>query len=564
MQGHIDRRELAASIEKFALANAVMHGGKAQVGPIIGKLIAENANLRLHLKEIQPEIAKIVSKINKLSLSEQEAMLREEWPDFFEPKTAPKPKTLPPLANAIKGKVVMRFAPSPSGLLHLGGAYPLLLNSEYCKMYDGKLLLRLDDTDPERVELENYKAIEEDAKWITENNIDKVIVQSNRMSHYYKRAKEVLRAQHAYVCVCESKKWKKLMLKGRACPCRELPVSEQLKRWKQMLNGTIPAGGAVVRIKTNLQDPNPALRDWPALRICETPHPLQKKKYRVWPLMNFAVAVDDHELGITHSVRAKDHMDNERKQNLLQKKMGWNVPIGIHVARIVFTDIELSKRKLAAAIKAGKYTGWDDVRLATLKALKRRGYQPAALAKFYTIGIGLSQSDKKVSAKDFFQNLNALNRELIDKKANRYWFVPNPVKISIIGAPKVREVEAKLHPDKKAVRKIKVGKTIFVAKSDLEKFKGKEVRLMHLYNIVLGKKAKFTSEENKPIQKIQWVSDDNIKTEVLMPDGKIISGLAEANTQKLKIDDIIQFERFGFCRLDKKLKGKLIFCYAHN
>ena len=163
------------------------------------------------------------------------------------------------------------------------------------------------------------------------------------------------------------------MLKGQACPDRDKPPTAQLQRWKGMLSGKVKEGAAVVRIKTDLQDKNPALRDWPAIRINETPHPRTKNKYRVWPLMNFAVAVDDYELGITHSVRGNDTADNEKRQNMLQKKMGWPMPTGLHIGRINFTGFELSTTTTRKAIEAGKYTGWDDVRLPSLRALKRPG-----------------------------------------------------------------------------------------------------------------------------------------------------------------------------------------------
>jgi len=557
-------KDIDKLIEKHALANAYSHDGKAQSGAIIGKLIADNPDVKLHMKELAPNINKTVQRVNSLSREKQEAELRKVFPDFFKPKEIPQKKELPELPSAVKGKVVMRFAPSPSGPLHIGHALAMGLNSEYCKLYKGKFLLRIEDTNPENIDPAAYEMILEDAKWATKNNVSKVIIQSGRLPVYYKRAEEILRKGHAYVCFCDSEKWKELMLKGQACPDRGKPVTAQLKRWQGMLSGKVKEGAAVVRIKTNLADKNPALRDWPALRINETSHPRTKKEYRVWPLMNFAVAVDDYELGITHSVRGKDHADNEKRQNGLQEKMGWPKPTGIHIGRINFEGFELSTTKTRELIEKKKYGGWDDVRLPFLRALKRRGYTPEALIRF-SIEVGPSLTDKTVNVEDFFKNLDAYNRDILDKTAQRYWFVPNPVPIAVMGkTPNVREVSALLHPAKSATRKIKVGKKLYVMKKDLERFKGQEVRLMHLFNVKLGKKASFTSSENKHIQKIQWVSDDNIKAEILMPDGSVMKGLAESNVAKLKPGEIIQFERFGFCRLDKKKKDKLVFVFAHG
>ena len=489
--------------------------------------------------------------------------LKKIAPELMEEKKVVEEKKLKPLPNAVQGKVVMRLEPSFSGRMHIGHAFPLSLNYSYVKKYDGKLIIRLADTNPKSVELSAYKGLPEDANWLTSNGVDQVVIQSDRMHLYYKYAEEFIKKGFAYICMCDPEKWKKLTLAKTACPCRSIAPKENLERWKHMLKD-YKEGEAVLRIKTDIKHPNPAIRDWPAARIIIIPHPRQGKKYRVWPLMNLSVAIDDHELGITHAIRAKEHIDNEKRQLYLYKYMNWTAPTQLYVGRIKFEGMELSKSKIRAMIESKKYSGWDDVRLPTLLALKRRGYQPHAIVDFFT-SMGVSEVDKNISSIDFFKLLDAANRKLIDPIAHRYSFIPTPVKIDVKDAPKIKEITAKLHPDNdKELKTIKVGKSIFIPHADLQKYGGTEVRLMHLYNIILNKKAKFTSEENKPIQKIQWVSDDNIKTSVLMPDGEVIDGLAEANVEKLKIGDIIQFERFGFVRLDKKEKTKLTFCYTHN
>lgn len=554
--------KLEQLIEKFALANAFQHNGKAQQGSVIGKLIAEEPKIKGKLKEVVSKISKIISEINKLPIKQQEEKLLKIYPEFFE-KAEHEEKQLKDMPNAVKGKVVMRFEPSFSGRLHIGHAYPFSLNYSYVKKYDGKLILRLADTNPKNVDKTAYKGIPEDANWLTSNSIDKTIIQSDRMPIYYKYIDEFIKKGFAYICNCDPEKWKELTLAKKECPCRKLSPKENLERWKHMLKD-YKEGEAVLRIKTDIKHPNPAIRDWPAARIIVIPHPRQGKKYRVWPLMNLSVAIDDHELGITHAIRAKEHIDNEKRQLYIYKYMGWKAPTQLYVGRLKFEDLELSKSKIRPMIESGKYTGWDDVRLPTLPALRRRGYQAHAIVDLYT-DMGISEADKKISGADFFKLLDAANRKLIDPIAHRYSFVAVPVKIDIKDAPKIKEVTAKLHPDNdKELKKVKVGKNIFIQHIDLQRYGGTEVRLMHLYNIILNMKAKYTSTENKPIQKIQWVSDDSIKTDVLMPNGEVVEGLAEANVKKLNVGDIIQFERFGFVRLDKKEKNKLIFCYTHN
>jgi len=152
---------------------------------------------------------------------------------------------------------------------------------------------------------------------------------------------------------------------------------------------------------------------------------------------------------------------------------------------------------------------------------------------------------------------------MIDAEANRYSFAKDAKELKIVKKPKIESVEVPVHPDKAETRKIELGK-IFISKDDLKYLKGKEVRLLHLYNIKLGRKIEFTSEENKDIPKINWVSD-GVETKILMPDGKWISGMAEKAIEDIEEDEIIQFERFGFCRFDRvDEKGIYEFWFAHR
>jgi glutamyl-tRNA synthetase len=235
------------------------------------------------------------------------------------------------------------------------------------------------------------------------------------------------------------------------------------------------------------------------------------------------------------------------------------MPTHLYVGRINFEDLRVSASKTRKLIEKKKFKGWDDIRLPFLSALKRRGYQPDAFIK-HAIEIGVSANDKTVSGEEYFETINKFNREVLDADANRYYFVPTPVKIQVEGAPDLKEVNLKIHPDKKKTRLIKTGKYFYISKEDLEKYKGKEIRLKGLFNIKLNKKVVFTSKENKAVPKIQWVSDDNIKIEVLMPNNKKIKGLAEVNVKNLGNNNIVQFERFGFVRKE----SNNLFVFGHK
>jgi glutamyl-tRNA synthetase len=171
-----------------------------------------------------------------------------------------------------------------------------------------------------------------------------------------------------------------------------------------MLDGTYPEGSAVMRVKTDLDHPNPAVRDWPALRIIDTvkyPHPRVGSKYRVWPLYNIAAGLDDHLLGITHIIRGKDHLTNGVRQEYLYKHLGWEYPQAIHYGRLKITGAFLSKSKIVAGIRDGTFNGWDDPRLATFAALRKRGITPEAIKKMI-IDVGPKPADVTLSWENLY------------------------------------------------------------------------------------------------------------------------------------------------------------------
>jgi glutamyl-tRNA synthetase len=206
--------------------------------------------------------------------------------------------------------------------------------------------------------------------------------------------------------------------------------------------------------------------------------------------------------------------------------------------------------------------GWDDPRLTTLIALKRRGFSPEGLREFL-VSTGISKAESILT----WKMLESFNRSVIDPKCNRYFSVFDPIEIEIKNSPNPKKVSVHLHPDfpKRGDRTIPVNvKKIIISKQDFKKYKGKEIRLIGLFNIKLGKKAEFTSEKNiLEMPKIQWVSENNILVKIVMNDGTIKKGLAEPEIKKLKIDDRIQFMRFGFCRVDQTGK-ETVFYFTHK
>ena len=551
-------------ILKHVIVNAIEHGGKANVQAVLGKVIAERPELKKKIKEILPEIEKTVEEINYWSLEKQEKKFKEMKIKI--PKKEER-EGLPELPKVEKyEKIVMRLAPFPSGPLHIGNTRMVILNDEYVKKYKGKLLLVIDDTigsEKKFIIPEAYDLIVDGLKWLGAK-YHKLLYKSDRLQLFYDVAEELIKKEIAYVCECDSETLRKNRVQGLECSHRKQTIEENLEKWKKMLGGKYEEGEVVVRLKTDMKHPNPAFRDRVLLRIVKREHPRTGKKYVVWPLLEYSWAVDDHLLKITHILRGKDLVMEDMMEEFIWNKLGWEKPEFIHHGLLNIKGIKLSKTKAREAIKTGLYKGWDDPRTWSLQALRKRGINPEAMRKFI-IGMGLSLADVIVPA----EILYAENRKIIDPVANRYFAVLDTVEISVGKAPEIKEVKGNLHPDfpKKGYRKIPVNtQKIYVEKEDFKKFKDKEIRLIDLFNIKLGKTTEFISKELKmDMPKIQWVSEPNVKIKIVMPDGSLKEGVAEPEVKNIKNDEIVQFTRIGFCRCDKAYKDKKIVLYfAHK
>lgn len=564
--------DIKLAIRKYALDNARKYNGVPNQGAVVGKLLGERPELKSKLKELMADITKICNEVKVLPLEKQIEELQKVAPELLIDKKIVEEKRLKPLQDVVPGKVVMRLAPSPSGMQHIGHGVVFSLSHLYCREYQGKLILRIEDTNPEEIYEPAYEATPRDLNWLCENHIHAVELQSARLDTYYDYAEKLIAKGKAYVCTCSQDVFRDLSMKQKACPCRELKTQEQHGRWDRMFVEFEP-GQAVLRIKTNLLDPNPAMRDWPAFRINHAIHPKTKDKYKVWPLMNFAVAIDDHEMGVTHTVRGKDHVDNAKRQEHIYQAFGWKGPAHAYIGKINFEGIEVSKRKIKAAIERGEFDDWDDIRLPFLAAMKRRGFQPGAFHRF-AMDMGIGLNDKTVPAEDFFKSLEAHNRDIIDPVANRYFFVDDPQKITVKDAPK-QEIKIRLHPDddKRGQRSFTTHQDFYVPKNDWAQSKAKKMyRLMDCLNFIReGAGAVFNSTDydtfkHKGEGTMHWLPADAKlpKVEVLMPDKKLKVGLGEPALLDLKEGTMVQFERFGFCRLDKKEKDKLTFWFAHK
>ena len=565
--------------------NAVKHDGRAQEGAVIGKIMGERSDLRSKAKEVSTLVSAVVREVNNLSYEEQKRFVEEKWPEELVREKVEEEKHLPPLPNVDKYKqVITRFSPNPDCVLHLGSARAIVLCYEYAQLYQGKFILRFEDTDPKikRPVLEFYERIREDLAWLGCRPNEEYI-QSDRISIYYEYAEKLLKAGNAYVCTCQPELFRERTLANQPCDCRGLPVKENMLRWKRMLQGEYSEGEAVVRVKTDLCHPNPAVRDWPALRVVDVskfPHPRVGTKYHVWPLYNLACGVDDHLLGITHIIRGKEHLTNQVRQEYMYKHLGWKYPEAIHYGRLKITGAYLSKSKIVQGIKEGLFKDWDDPRLATFAALRRRGITPEAIKRMI-IDVGPKTQDVVLS----WENLYAYNRKILDPVAERYFFVQDPIELTVDNIPKVFNVKLAMHPARPEGKgreyTIKPEKgdgaaKFWVSKKDIDTSKiGNTIRLMELFNVriknasIYSAEASFASEsyeqaKQMKAQLIHWIPvGEDMPCQVVMQDATVVEGIAESLCKRLKPNAIVQFERYGFVRIDETGE-KLAAYYAHK
>jgi glutamyl-tRNA synthetase len=548
-------------IKKHALMNAVEYNGKANVQAVMGKVVAELPELKNDMATLGRETAKVVKEVNSWPMDRQKDEL-SRFGKIEKPKKEER-EGLPPLPNAVMGKVVTRFAPFPSGALHIGNMKTVVVSYEYAKMYRGKFVVRVEDTDPnpDKVNKGNINYIKKDFESMGIKP-DLFYFISSKFSKHYGYAEKLIKSGNAYVCRCPPT----VGVDGdhdsvckKECACRSNVIETNIELWKKMLDKTFKPQEATLRLKTDINDPNPALRDPILLRIRSGKNPTTGKEHWIYPTYNFGAAIEDHDEGITHILRGTEHAFNTIIQQKIYEALGWSDyrPVTINFGFLYIPGEKIHKRFIRDGILSGKFKGWDDPVLGQyglIRALIRRGIKPQAI-KNMIIEMGVNPQTVHFQ----WEKLYTENRKIIDPVSNRYFFVGEPVKITLERVPK-KAVKAPLFPGKRKFRTIPVTKDVYVDKIDFVQNKDKEVRLMHFCNVILGNEAKVTGMDVKDVPKIHWVPSKNLKVSVIMPDGNEIKGVAEPQVGKVNPDQTVQFERIGFARCDKK--G--LFYFAHK
>src|SRR3989344_277058 len=555
------------TIKAYALENAIKYGGKANI-----KAVASGAAVvgidKSEIKDYMEQIGEVVNQVNSMDLEEQ----KREFENLKYKVSKREVRVgLPELSNAEEGKVVMRFAPFPSGPLHIGNARPLILNDEYVKKYHGKLLLIMDDTigsEEKPIVSEAYGLIEEGMKWLEVNYDKKIVYRSDRIEKYYEYAEELIKKGYMYVCNCTREQIRDLRVGGVECSCRQFSFEEQLRRWKEMF--TAKEGTSTVRLKTNMQDPDPAFRDRVMFKISDRTHARVGKKFRVYPLLDFSAAIDDHVFGITNILMGTELTNETRVEKFIWDIFGWKHPEVIYNGNFEIEGVKISKSKSAVEVRSNEYSGWNDPRTWSLQSLRDRGFVPGSIREFI-LNMGIKKANITIPV-DVLYTIN--KKRIID--APKFFFVENPLEINIKGTP---NLTARIPMDSEGKLDEKIYATsqhFLISENDFNLMKNGNYRLMHLLNFKSEKifptrprEFSFLSEEpdkDLDVKYLHWLpaGADNVKIKIRMSDGNYIEGLGEPNVRKLLAGSIVQFERFGFVKLYKKEKDVLEFWFAHN
>ncbi|VVB76411.1 Glutamate--tRNA ligase [uncultured archaeon] len=554
--------EITKTAHKYAVKNAFEHGGEAQIGAVVGKVKALFP--KADLKKVMPQISKAVLEVNKM----KKDALEEEYKKFeakgWELKHIEKEKSLPELEWLKKGeKIITRVAPNPSGAMHFGHARPAVLTDEYVKRYSGKYILRFDDTDPKvKVPIAGIeKEFMRDFEWLG-IKFDEVGNASDRLERYYEIIEELIKKGHAYVCSCESEKWRELIWKSKECPCRKKDAKVQMAEWKKMLSHEIKEEQAVVRLKTDLKNKDPSTRDWWMAKVVdEVYHPNQKTAGKhVWPSYNLASAVDDHDMEINFIIRGQEHVSNEEKQRALYEIFKWKYPHTEYFGKISkIGDMTLSKSKMKEIMEAKGVENYDDPRMATIMAFRRRGFTPQAIRKVI-VDCGVSMKEVKIT----LDNFAAANKAVLGE-AQEYPFFEEAVKMDVYN---LSSGSGECYGEKV---EFETGvMELFVDKKELIKYskkKGALVRFKKAFNAKIdeanefGGKATFISYSKTDNPILSWVHE-MIDVEILMSDGSLKRGFSAPSL--LNATGMVHFEGLGYANIEAKKDGIIKCVYAYE
>ena len=522
------------------------------------------------------------------------------------------------LAEGKYETICTRFPPEPNGYLHIGHAKSILLNYGLSQEYNGKFNLRFDDTNPTKEKIEFVESIQADVKWLGADWEDRLFFASNYFDQMYEAAIKLIKKGKAFVCDLTAEQIREyrgtLTEPGKNSPYRDRSVEENLDLFERMKNGEFEDGTKVLRAKIDMASPNINMRDPVIYRVAHMTHHNTGDKWCIYPMYDFAHPIEDAIEGVTHSICTLEFEDHRPLYDWVVRELEYQYPPKqIEFAKLYLTNVVTGKRYIKRLVEEGIVDGWDDPRLVSIAALRRRGFTPESIKMFVEL-CGVSKANSSVD----YAMLEYCIREDLKLKRSRVMAILDPVKLIIDNYPegKIEELEAPNNMENETLgtRKVPFGKELYIEREDFmveppKKYKrlypGNEVRLMNAYFVTCvgydtdedgnvtavhctydpASKGGNSPDGRKVKGTIHWVSaQDNVQAEVRLyeniideekgvynEDGSLNLNpnsltvlkncYVERSLKDAKAYDSFQFVRNGFFCVDAKdsKEGALVF-----
>lgn len=419
-------------------------------------------------------------------------------------------------------EIKTRFPPEPNGYLHIGHAKSILLNYGLATKYNGKFNLRFDDTNPTKEKTEFVQSIIEDVKWLGGDFEDRLFFASDYFEHMYEGAVKLIKKGKAYVCELTPEEIREyrgtLTEPGKNSPYRDRSIEENLQLFEAMKNGEYPDGSKVLRAKIDMSSPNINMRDPIIYRIARMTHHNTGDKWCIYPMYDFAHPIEDAIEGITHSICTLEFEDHRPLYDWVVKELEYvNPPKQIEFAKMYLTNVITGKRYIKKLVEEGIVDGWDDPRLVSISALRRRGFTPEAIKMFMEL-CGISKSQSSVD----YAMLEYCIREDLKLKKPRVMAVLDPIKLVITNYPEgqVEYVEVPNNQENEEMghRTVPFCRELYIDREDFmieppkkyfRLFPGNEVRLMHAYFVTC---TDYITDETGKVTEVHCTYDPETKS----------------------------------------------------
>ncbi len=425
------------------------------------------------------------------------------------------------LAEGVYDNVHTRFPPEPNGYLHIGHAKSILLNYGLAKQYDGKFNMRFDDTNPTKEKTEFVESILADIKWLGADWEDRLFFASNYFEEMYEGAVKLIKKGKAYVSDLTAEEMREyrgtLTQAGKSDPNRDRSIEENLELFEKMKNGEFADGEKTLRAKIDMASPNINMRDPIIYRVAHMTHHNTGDKWCIYPMYDFAHPIEDAIEGITHSICTLEFEDHRPLYDWVVRELEYeNPPKQIEFAKMYLTNVVTGKRYIKKLVEEGIVDGWDDPRLVSIAALRRRGFTPEAIKMFVEL-CGVSKSNSSVD----YAMLEYCIREDLKLKRPRMMAVLDPVKLVIDNYPEneseMLEVANNLENEEMGTRLVPFGRELYIDREDFMEeppkkyfrlFPGNEVRLMNAYFVTC---TGFEKDENGNVTVVHCTYDPETK-----------------------------------------------------